>query len=91
MDLKEKLVSSFLAFENKGILDLDSSVHAIRTKAIQNFEKEGFPSKKDEEWKYTSLSKMISLHFNAPAEAKISGSILKGYAEDAVRLVRRRA
>ncbi|MEX1382525.1 Fe-S cluster assembly protein SufD [Lutibacter sp.] len=59
MDLKEKLVSSFLAFENKGGLDLDSNVHSIRSKAILNFEKEGFPTKKDEEWKYTSLNSIL--------------------------------
>ena len=64
MDLKEKLVSSFLAFENKGILDLDSNVHAIRTNAIQNFEKEGFPTKKDEEWKYTSLRSLVKNDFS---------------------------
>ena len=59
MDLKEKLVSSFLAFENKGGLDLDSNVHNVRTKAIKNFEQKGFPTKKDEEWKYTSLNSLI--------------------------------
>ena len=57
MDLKEKLVSSFLAFENKGGLDLDSKVHSIRLNAIQNFENKGFPTKKDEEWiKFNDLS-----------------------------------
>lgn len=64
MDLKEKLISSFLAFENSGGLDLDSNVHAIRTKAIQNFEKTGFPSKKDEEWKYTSLRPVLKNDFS---------------------------
>jgi len=59
MELKEKLVSSFLAFENKGGLDLDSNVHGIRLKAIENFEKKGFPTKKDEEWKYTSLRPLL--------------------------------
>ena len=59
MELKEKLVSSFLAFENKGVLDLDSNVHAIRTASIQNFERDGFPTKKDEEWKYTSLKPLL--------------------------------
>ena len=59
MELKEKLVSSFLAFENKGVLDLDSNVHAIRTASIQNFERDGFPTKKDEEWKYTSLRPLL--------------------------------
>ncbi|WP_111706916.1 Fe-S cluster assembly protein SufD [Lutibacter citreus] len=59
MELKEKLVSSFLAFENKGNLDLDSNVHSLRLKAIHNFEKEGFPTKKNEEWKYTSLKSIL--------------------------------
>ena len=59
MELKEKLVSSFLAFENKCGLDLDSKTHATRLQAIQNFEKEGFPTKKDEEWKYTSLKSIF--------------------------------
>lgn len=64
MELKEKLVSSFLAFENKGILDLDSNVHAIRTESIQNFEREGFPTKKDEDWKYTSLRPLLKHDFS---------------------------
>ncbi|SNR57157.1 Iron-regulated ABC transporter permease protein SufD [Lutibacter agarilyticus] len=59
MELKEKLVASFLAFENKGGLDLDSKTHATRLQAIQNFEKRGFPTKKDEEWKYTSLKSIL--------------------------------
>ena len=42
--LKEKLLSSFIAFEDQK--DIDSYVHGIRTKAIKTFEKEGFPDKK---------------------------------------------
>ncbi|QRM88477.1 Fe-S cluster assembly protein SufD [Lacinutrix sp. WUR7] len=57
MDLKEKLVSSFLAFENHA--DLDSPIHDIRTEAIKTFETEGFPSKKEEAWKYTSLNSVL--------------------------------
>ncbi len=59
MDLKEKLVTSFMAFENKGNIDLDSKIHGIRTEAIEQFEKAGFPSKKHEEWKYTSLNNLV--------------------------------
>jgi len=70
MDLKEKLVSSFLAFENKGGLDLDSKSHSIRTKAIHNFEKEGFPTKKDEEWKYTSLNSLLKSDYSLFPETK---------------------
>lgn len=57
MNLKEKLISSFLAFENQ--VDVDAYVHDIRSKAIQTFEDKGFPSKKDEDWKYTSLNRIL--------------------------------
>ncbi len=70
MELKDKLISSFIAFENKGIVDLDSSIHNIRTKAIQNFEKLGFPNKKDEEWKYTNLRPLLKQDFSLFTETK---------------------
>lgn len=57
MSLKEKLVSSFMAFENT--LDVDSPVHDIRTEAIKTFETEGFPTKREEAWKYTSLNSVL--------------------------------
>ncbi len=57
MDLKEKLVSSFLAFEEK--VDVDAYVHDIRSHAIKVFEEKGFPSKKEEAWKYTSLKALL--------------------------------
>ena len=64
MELKDKLVASFMAFENKGNIDLDSNVHGIRTKAIETFEKKGFPTKKDEEWKYTSLKSLLKYDYS---------------------------
>lgn len=57
MDLKDKLVTSFLAFENQ--VDVDSKIHDIRTEAFKTFETEGFPTKKDENWKYTSLKSVL--------------------------------
>ena len=59
--LKEKLLSSFIAFEEQK--NVDSYVHSIRTKAIKKFEKEGFPTKKLENWKYTSLKKAINYDY----------------------------
>lgn len=60
MKLKEKLITSFFELENKGIIDLDSNVHDIRSKAFADFENNGFPSKRDEEWKYTSLKSILN-------------------------------
>ena len=57
MDLKEKIVSSYVAFEDG--VNMNSDVHEIRSKAFQNFEKLGFPSKKIEAWKYTSLNAVL--------------------------------
>jgi len=57
MSLKEKLVSSFMAFEDA--LDVDSPVHDIRTEAIKHFETAGFPTKREEDWKYTSLNSIL--------------------------------
>jgi Fe-S cluster assembly protein SufD len=57
MSLKDKLVSSFLAFENT--IDVDSPIHDIRIEAIKAFEAEGFPNKKQEDWKYTSLNSLL--------------------------------
>ncbi|WP_455170127.1 Fe-S cluster assembly protein SufD [Aegicerativicinus sediminis] len=62
MDLKEKLVSSFMAFEN--LVDVDNPVHEIRSKAIKSFEEKGFPTKRDEAWKYTSLNKILKYDYS---------------------------
>ncbi len=64
MELKDKLLASFMAFENKGNIDLDSDVHDLRIKAIENFEKLGFPTKKNEEWKYTSLNPILKYDYS---------------------------
>lgn len=57
MDLKEKIVSSYVAFEDG--VNINSDIHNIRSKAFQNFEKLGFPTKKLEAWKYTSLNAVL--------------------------------
>jgi len=57
-----------MAFENKGNIDLDSNVHGIRTEAIENFEKLGFPTKKEEEWKYTSLKSVLKYDYSVLPE-----------------------
>ncbi|NAY91553.1 Fe-S cluster assembly protein SufD [Muricauda sp. JGD-17] len=62
MDLKDKLLSSFLAFENN--VDLDHPVHEVRSEAIKTFEEKGFPSKKEEAWKYTSLNNLQKVDFS---------------------------
>jgi len=74
MELKDKLVSAFMALENQ--VDLDHPVHDIRSAAIKVFENQGFPTKKEEAWKYTSLKALEKINFSifpresAPLEYK---------------------
>lgn len=57
MSLKDKLVSSYIAFDDH--LEDDSPLHDVRNEAIKQFESAGFPTKKDEAWKYTSLNALL--------------------------------
>ena len=68
MKLSEKLLSSFLAFELD--ININSPLHNIRTDAIKRFEKLGFPNKKLEDWKYTSLNQIISEDYTVFAKQK---------------------
>jgi len=81
MELKEKLVASFLAFENKVSVDTDSNVHDIRSNAFDHFEQHGFPTKKDEEWKYTSLNAILKHDYNVfpKTESAIEFATVKKY------------
>ncbi|MGX7667923.1 Fe-S cluster assembly protein SufD [Flavobacterium pedocola] len=62
MELKEKLISSFMAFEEK--VDVGTELHDLRTSALKNFESKGFPTKKEEAWKYTSLNAVLKNDFS---------------------------
>ncbi|MCR5861115.1 Fe-S cluster assembly protein SufD [Flavobacterium sp. J372] len=79
MDLKEKLLSSFMAFEER--VDVTSDLHEIRTEAIKTFEAKGFPTKRDEAWKYTSLNSVLKNDFSVfpKEENAVDYSAVKKY------------
>lgn len=62
MELKDKLLASFMAFEEK--IDTHSELHEVRSNAIKIFENKGFPSKREEAWKYTSLNAILKNDFS---------------------------
>ncbi|PHQ31026.1 Fe-S cluster assembly protein SufD [Leeuwenhoekiella nanhaiensis] len=62
MSLKDKLLSSYLTFQENQ--DFDNSIHDIKDAAIKIFEEKGFPTKKDENWKYTSLNSLVKGDFS---------------------------
>jgi Fe-S cluster assembly protein SufD len=62
MELKEKMLASFMAFEEK--IEANNDLHEVRNQAIKNFENRGFPTKKEEAWKYTSLNAILKNDFS---------------------------
>ena len=57
MNLKDKLLDTYIAFEEE--LGPKDSIHSLRSKALKIFETQGFPTKKEEAWKYTSLNSLL--------------------------------
>lgn len=70
MALKEKLLSSFMAFEEK--VNVDEELHNVRTSAIKVFEEKGFPTKKEESWKYTSLASILKNDFSVFPKTEVN-------------------
>ncbi len=68
MELKDKILSSYVAFENG--MNVNSAIHEIRSKALQSFETLGFPTKKLEAWKYTSLNSILKEDYSIFPKAK---------------------
>ncbi|KFD38611.1 Fe-S cluster assembly protein SufD [Schleiferia thermophila] len=70
---KETLLSSFIVFENQLNGQKKSELHKLRQKAFEAFEKYGFPTRKDEDWKYTNLKPIIKHDYKIfhPKEQKL--------------------
>jgi Fe-S cluster assembly protein SufD len=68
--------NAFAEFEKYLNGQSDSDLHMIRRSAIQNFTKLGYPTTKNEEWKYTDISSLAALNFD-PTQNKESKPIEK--------------
>ncbi|MBE0390566.1 FeS cluster assembly protein SufD [Flavobacterium sp. PL0002] len=68
-----------MAFEER--IDVHSELHDVRTAALKNFENKGFPTKKEEAWKYTSLNAILKNDFTVfpKTESNIQYSDVKKY------------
>ncbi|MFT5306434.1 MAG: Fe-S cluster assembly protein SufD [Sphingobacteriales bacterium] len=71
-DLKQQLVEDFAKIESQLNGQSNSEFNTIRRVAMERFEAEGFPVKKMEMWKYTSLKKLVETPFTNYFEAKKS-------------------
>jgi len=75
-----------MAFENQEAVDTTTDFHKRRAAAMLQFEIVGFPTKSDEDWRYTSLKKLLATDYSLFPELplqevdlqKINHYLLKG-------------
>ena len=65
MRLEEAFVAQFDTFEKQLNGQRQSPLHQRRRKAIASFERLGFPTKKNEEYRYTQITRALEKQFDA--------------------------
>ncbi len=65
-NIKELFLNNFRIFENQLNGESDSDFHKVRKEAIKSFSELNFPDRKDEEWRYTNISPLLSNSFTIP-------------------------
>jgi Fe-S cluster assembly protein SufD len=84
-------LSKFDAFERSLNGDKSTQVHAMRRSAIRRFAEIGFPTMKQEEWRYTNISQITKIEFQPIHHNQLNivteSDILPYILPDSVRLV----
>jgi len=83
MEFKEKLLSSHFTLDEN--IEIFESVQQKRGEALKVFEEKGFPTKKEEAWKYTSLQNLIAQDYAIFPKAETSiklGKVKKYFLYD---------
>ncbi|MDG1822321.1 MAG: Fe-S cluster assembly protein SufD [Flavobacteriaceae bacterium] len=70
MELKETLLSSYMAFDAQD--GPQRKLQDQRAAAIEVFEQQGFPSNKEEDWKYTSLRALTKVDYSVFPKEEVS-------------------
>ncbi len=84
-DVKQWYLSNFELFENR--LDGNGKIpfHDTRRTAISRFSDLGFPTPRNEEWKYTNLAPLLAHKFQVAMEpVKLTKTLLNNYIFDEV-------
>lgn len=71
-EVKDHYLSSFELFEKNGAAKGPSWIHPIRRAALSCFAELGFPTTRDEEWKYTNIAPIVKIPFK-PGKFEING------------------
>ena len=69
---KDRYLAEFEALEHQGALRSPSWLAPLRRRAIEHFAERGFPTTRDEDWRYTNLATLAAVPFQ-PAAASPDG------------------
>jgi Fe-S cluster assembly protein SufD len=79
-DAKQWYLANFSLFETNLDGSRESAFHVVRKKAISAFAELGFPTPRNEEWKYTSVAPILEHKFKQATEpAKLTKKVLKNF------------
>ena len=74
---RDRYLSAFEALERQGALQRPSWLAPLRRSAIARFAETGFPTTRDESWRYTNLAPLATMPFS-PAAARVPGELPAG-------------
>lgn len=79
MEQKKQYREQFAAFERSLNGESSSPIHALRRSAMAHFERAGFPTTQDEEWRFTNVATIASRAFQTttlPAKVQLTAEEL---------------
>ncbi|KAA6434154.1 Fe-S cluster assembly protein SufD [Dyadobacter flavalbus] len=77
IDLKTRLVTDFYARESVMNGEASSAFHQKKRAALAEFDKLGFPTTRNEEWKYSNVKDLTSVLYNFNADSSITSADLE--------------
>jgi Fe-S cluster assembly protein SufD len=63
LDVKKKYVADFEAFSGNGGSDVPPWIRELRNRAIEHFSAVGFPSTREERWRFTNFTRLAETEF----------------------------
>lgn len=75
--VKEEILQAFEIFQKQTRSKDPSWVQSLRTSAISRFAQLGFPTLRDEEWKYTSVEPIVKNSFRFAFESSPNGAAIQ--------------
>ncbi len=63
-NIHSEIQTAFSNFEQRNADNNDNALYAVRQESFKSFERSGLPTTKNEEYKYTPISKALEKNFN---------------------------